>query len=153
EIDAVLMDKEDNRLFKKVYDAAEGYNFEGKYHILRLAKPPAESAAELKTTEGKLEARLGPLRQKLFDLGGKRERPCLDSKVLTAWNGQMIAGLARAGEALGDKKAIASAARAADFVMTNLRTKDGRLMRSWGAAPGEKAKARLNGYLDDYAFL
>ena len=34
-----------------------------------------------------------------------------------------------------------------------LRTKDGRLLRTYGAAPGQKAEARLNGYLDDYAFL
>src|SRR5262249_40538534 len=60
---------------------------------------------------------------------------------------------ARAGQALGDKKAVASAEKAADFVLKNLRTKEGRLMRSWAAAPGEKAKARGNGYLDAYAFL
>jgi uncharacterized protein len=65
----------------------------------------------------------------------------------------MIAGLARAGQALGDKKALASAARAADFVLKEMRTKEGRLLRTYAAAPGEKPKARLNGYLDDYAYL
>ena len=65
----------------------------------------------------------------------------------------MIAGAALAGQALGDKTAIAMATKAADFVLKTLRTKDGRLLRSYGAAPGQKAEARLNAYLDDYAFL
>jgi uncharacterized protein YyaL (SSP411 family) len=65
----------------------------------------------------------------------------------------MIAGAALAGQALDDKKAIKMAEKAADFVLKNLRTKDGRLLRTYGAAPGQKAEARLKGYLDDYAFL
>jgi uncharacterized protein YyaL (SSP411 family) len=152
EINAVLTDKAERELFRKVY-GAEVPNFEGKYHILRLPRPPDEQAKELKTTPEKLEARLAGLRQKLFAVRAKRPRPFLDTKVLTAWNGQMIAGLARAGQALGDKKVVAAAARAADFVLANLRTKDGRLLRTWAAVPGEAAKARVNGYLDDYAYL
>jgi uncharacterized protein YyaL (SSP411 family) len=54
---------------------------------------------------------------------------------------------------LGEPKYTQAAARAADFVLTNLRTKEGRLLRTYGAAPGQKAEARLNAYLDDYAFL
>jgi uncharacterized protein YyaL (SSP411 family) len=65
----------------------------------------------------------------------------------------MTAGSAAAGQALGDAKAVAAAARAADFVLKNLRTKDGRLLRTYAAAPGSKPEARLNGYLDDYAYL
>jgi uncharacterized protein YyaL (SSP411 family) len=148
-----LPDKADRDLFRKAYGADEGVNFEGKYHILRLPKPLAALAAELKTTEDKLEARLAGLRKKLFDLRAKRPRPFLDTKVLTAWNGQMIAGLARAGQALGDKQALAAAARAADFLLKTMKTKEGRLLRTFGAAPGEKPRARLNGYLDDYAYL
>jgi uncharacterized protein YyaL (SSP411 family) len=151
EIDAVL--GKDAAFFKQVYGADKDPNFEEKYHILVLPKPLGEQAAGLKTTENALEARLAPLRQKLFEVRAKRPRPFLDTKVLTAWNGQMIAGMAEAGEALGDKEAVAAAARAADFVLANLRTKDGRLLRTWGAAPGQKAAARLNGYLDDYAYL
>jgi uncharacterized protein YyaL (SSP411 family) len=153
EIDAVLTDRADAELFKKVYGAADGPNFEGKYHILLLPRSLAERAAELKMDEAKLEERLAPLRKKLFEARAKRPRPFLDTKVLTAWNGQMIAGLARAGQALEDTRAIEAAGRAADFVLKNLRTKDGRLLRTYGAAPGQKPTARLNGYLDDYAFL
>src|SRR5262249_46521879 len=150
---AVLKDKKDLEFFRKVYDAEDGYNFEGRYHIFRLSAPLDRLAADQKTTEGKLEERLAGLRKKFFDVRAKRERPFLDTKVLTAWNGQMIAGLARAGDALGDKKAIASATKAAEFLLKTLRNKEGRLLRTYAAVPGGKAQARGNGYLDDYAYL
>jgi uncharacterized protein YyaL (SSP411 family) len=153
EIDDVLPDKTLSALFKQVYGADGEANFESRSHILTLPRPLAEQAKDLKMTEEQLEARLASVRDKLFQARAKRPRPFLDTKILTAWNGQMIAGLAAAGKALDDKKAIDRAARAADFVLGTLRTRDGRLLRTYGAAPGEKAEARLNAYLDDYAFL
>jgi uncharacterized protein len=152
EIDATLGDKADAAFFKQIYGADGEPNFEAK-RILVLPKSLADRAKELKTTEEPLETRLALLRQKLFDARAKRPRPFLDTKILTAWNGEMIAGAATAGQALGDKKAIETAARAADFVLTHLKTKEGRLLRTYGAAPGQKAAARLNAYLDDYAYL
>ncbi len=153
EIDEVLADKAQAELFKKVYGADGPAHFEKRYHILTLPKPLADRAKDLQLTEDQLEGQLAPLREKLFQVRAKRPRPFLDTKILTAWNGQAIAGLAAAGQALGDKKPIERAARAADFVLKTLRTKNGRLLRSYGAAPGQKGEARLNGYLDDYAFL
>ncbi len=149
----VLTDKADSRLFRKVYGADDGFNFEGRYHILRLSDTPAKLAGEAKLSEEKLEAKLAPMRQKLFEVRAKRPRPFLDTKVLTAWNGQMIAGLARAGQALDDKPTIERATKAADFILKTMRNKDGRLLRSFASVPGEKPAARFNAYLDDYAFL
>jgi uncharacterized protein YyaL (SSP411 family) len=153
EIDEVLANDADAKLFKQVYGADGTPNFEEKLHILTLPVPLAGRAAGLKTTEQELEARLSGLRKKLFDVRSKRPRPFLDTKILTAWNGQMIAGAAMAGDALGDKSSVAAAVKAADFILKNLRTPDGRLLRTYGAAPGQKAEAKLNAYLDDYAFL
>ncbi len=143
DLDAALSGEKDAGLFKKVYGADDKTNFEEKYHILLLPKPPEEAE----------EGRLAPLRRKLFEVRARRPRPFLDTKVLTAWNGQMIAGFAVAGECLGEPKYLQAAARAADFLLKTMRTKDGRLLRSYGARPGGAAAARLNGYLDDYAFL
>jgi uncharacterized protein YyaL (SSP411 family) len=153
ELAEALPDEKERTLFKEVYGADKGYNFESKYHILTLPQPLDEAAKARKMTREQLTAKLAPLHKKLFAVRAKRERPFLDTKVLTAWNGQMIAGLARAGEALGDKKPIAMAEKAADFLLKTMKDKDGRLLRTYGAAPGEKPKARLNGYLDDYVFL
>ena len=83
----------------------------------------------------------------------KRARPFLDTKVITAWNGQMIAGYAKAGQVFGDKDYIKAAATAADFILTKMRDKDGRLFRLYAAVPGEKPAARGTAFLDDYAYL
>jgi uncharacterized protein YyaL (SSP411 family) len=152
DIDAALGNKDDAAFFKQVYGADGEPNFESK-RILVLPKSLADLAKELKTTEDQLEARLAPLRQKLFDARAKRPRPFLDTKILTGWNGEMVAGMAAAGQAFEDKKALEAAARAADFLLTHLCAKDGRLMRSYGAAPGQQPAARLNAYLDDYAYF
>jgi hypothetical protein len=152
DIDAVLT-RAEAALVRTVYGAADGPNFEGKYHIFVRTRPLAEVAKELKLSEDELERQLAPLRQKLFDARAKRERPFLDTKILAAWNGQMIAGLALAGQELKEPKYVAAAARAADFVLREMRTREGRLFRTYGAAPGQPAAARLNAYLDDYAFL
>jgi uncharacterized protein YyaL (SSP411 family) len=155
ELDAAFADADKSvvSLFKQVYGLDGERNFESRAHIPTLPQPLDERAKALKMTEEQLEARLAPLRNKLFQARAKRPRPFRDTKILTAWNGQMIAGLAVAGAALDDKKTIARAARAADFVLKTLHTGKGRLLRTYGAAPGQKAEARLNAYLDDYAFL
>src|SRR5262249_35840854 len=90
---AALPDKGEREIFRKVY-AEGGNNFEEKYRILCLEKPLAEYAAELKLKEDELLQKLEPLKQKLLAVRAKRARPFLDTKVLTAWNGQMIAGYA-----------------------------------------------------------
>jgi uncharacterized protein YyaL (SSP411 family) len=150
EIEIALGD--DAKLFETVY-GVEQPNFETKYHILVLQKPLADQAKDRKMTEDELEAKLAPCRKKLLDLRSKRSRPFLDTKVLTAWNGQMIAGYAVAGKCLDEPKYVDRAVKAADFVLKNLRSDTGRLLHTYGAAPGEKPTAKLTAYLDDYAFL
>ncbi len=153
EIADALGNKADVDLVKKVYGADSGYNFESKYHILVLPKPLAETAKELNLSEEQLAARLAPLRQKLLDARARRPRPFRDTKILTGWNGQMIAGYAVAGQELREPRYVAAAARAADFVLHHLRTKEGRLLRTFAAQPGQAGVAKLNAYLDDYAYL
>jgi uncharacterized protein YyaL (SSP411 family) len=118
-----------------------------------LPKPLPGAARELTLTAEQLGARLAPLRQKLLEVRARRPRPFLDTKILTGWNGQMIAGYAAAGQALREPKYIATARRAADFLLKNLRTREGRLLHAYGGPPGNSPEARLNGYLDDYAYL
>ncbi len=79
---------------------------------------------------------------------GQRVWPHRDEKVLAAWNGLMIDGLAAAGRLLDEARYVAAAARAAEFVLTQMRDDDGRLLRTW-----RNGEAKLAGYLDDYAFM
>ncbi|HRO25611.1 MAG TPA: thioredoxin domain-containing protein, partial [Promineifilum sp.] len=79
----------------------------------------------------------------------RRVWPGLDDKVLTAWNGLMLAAFAEAGRALSRLDYTDIATQNAEFLYTNLRQTDGRLLRSWRAG----TRARYNAYLEDYAFL
>ena len=90
---------------------------------------------------------LDAAREKLFEAREQRIRPGLDDKVLTAWNGLMIRGMAHAGRQLGETAYIDSAARAADYIHDTL-WQDGRLL-----ATAKDGHAHLNAYLDDYAFM
>jgi uncharacterized protein YyaL (SSP411 family) len=153
DLNAVLPDPAENALFKKVYGADGPPNFEGKWLILTLPKPLADLAREQNVTVDVLDKRLAAARERVFDARSKRPRPFLDTKVITAWNGQMIAGYAVAGRLLREPRYVATAERAADFILRTLRTSDGRLLRTYAAAPGQPAQARVPAYLDDYAFL
>ena len=152
ELDTILGDSPEAKLFRSVY-GLEAPNFEGKSHILRLPRPLADVAKDRKLTEAELIAKLAPWKAKLLAARDKRERPFLDTKILTGWNGQMIAGYARAGEVFQEPKYVAAAEKAADFVLAKLRTKDGRLMRVYAARPGEPPEARIPAFLEDYSFL
>ncbi len=143
ELDGVLKDEKDADLFRAVYALDGKPNFEEKQYILR--QPKAATGDQL--------AKLTPLKQKLFDLRAKRTRPFLDTKLITAWNGQMIAAYALAGQVLKEPKYTAAAEKAADFILKNMTDKDGRLLRIYMAKPGEKATAKVMGFLDDHAFL
>ena len=152
EIKKILGNDADTTFFRAVYGVTAP-NFEEKFHILRLPKALPEIAKEQKLTEAELLAKLEPLKAKLFAVRAKRERPFLDTKVICAWNGQMIAGYARAGQVFGDKEYTATAAKAADFILGKMRDDKGRLFRMYAAVPGEKPVARGTAFLDDYSYL
>jgi uncharacterized protein YyaL (SSP411 family) len=72
-------------------------------------------------------------RQRLFDARAGRSRPGLDDKVLTEWNALMCSSLAEAGALLGRRDWIDAAIASAEFLVRELRTRDGRWRRSWQA--------------------
>lgn len=90
---------------------------------------------------------LADSRAKLLSRRAGRPRPHLDDKVLTAWNGLMISAFARAGAALGEKRYLEAAKRAADFLRKNL-CGYGDLLRSWRGEPGT-----IPAFAEDHAFL
>jgi uncharacterized protein YyaL (SSP411 family) len=78
----------------------------------------------------------------------QRVAPATDDKVLAAWNGLAITAFAEAGALSGDRSDISTGRRAAEFVLTQMRRDDGRLLRAW-----RDGKAGGPGYLDDYALM
>ncbi len=153
ELETALGNQTDADYVKRVYGANGTPNFESKYHILYLPKSLADVAKPTAFTEIQVADQLQPLLKKLRETRSKRNRPFLDTKILTGWNGQMIAGYAVAGGILNSPRLTSRAERAAEFILKTLRTPDGRLLRTYAAAPGGKGEARLQAYLDDYAYL
>jgi uncharacterized protein YyaL (SSP411 family) len=142
-----VLTEDEFELAADVYGVSAGPNFEG-HSTLLLPRPLEQAAAKRQWTAEELSQRLTPIRNKLLAKRNQRKRPLTDTKVLAAWNGLMIRGLADAGRLLKRQAYLDTAARAADFALQRLRTPEGRL---WHAYSG--GQARLNAYLDDYAFL
>lgn len=147
EIEKLIGAEPDYELFRNVYQIDREPNFESAYYAPQLVHPARVLAQERKMDLEEMDARLKPLRRILFDARSKRERPLLDTKILTAWNGLMIRGFADAGRVFKRPEYIDSAEKAARFVLANLRNGK-RLFRTYSGG-----KSRLNGYLDDYAFF
>lgn len=139
---------EEFELFAAVYGLNGEPNFEGEYYAPQLGDSLAAIAKSRGVTEAALEKQLAPVREKLLAIRSKRIRPGLDSKILTAWNGLMITGLADAGRVFEKPEYTAMAEKAADFILANLRTEEGRLQRTYSGG-----KAKLNAYLVDYAYF
>jgi uncharacterized protein YyaL (SSP411 family) len=135
-------------VFNYVYGVTAEGNWEG-HNILHRAKTYEQCARLLKIDEPELRRLLNEARGRLFEVRGRRVWPGRDEKVLTAWNGLMIAAFAQAAQVLDDPAYAKAAVRATDFILKTMRMPDGRLYRTWsgGSAP------KLNGYLEDYAYL
>jgi uncharacterized protein YyaL (SSP411 family) len=91
---------------------------------------------------------LPEIKRRLLSAREQRVRPGLDDKRLTAWNALMLAALAEAGAVLEREDYLEAARACADFLLRELRTDDGRLLRTW-----KGGRAHLAGYLEDHAFL
>ncbi len=135
-------------LFCRVFDISDAGNFQGGYSVPHLPVTLQAFAQKEGMDLEKLEAILEDARSRLFAVRKRRAHPLKDDKVLTSWNGLMIAALAKVYQAFGDQAHAEAARRAADFILKNLRTAEGRLLRRY-----RQGDAAYPGYLDDYAFL
>ncbi len=127
------------------FGASAGGNFEGT-NILNVPDEDDIVARRLGITVGDLREKLSAIKDRLYAVRTSRVYPGLDDKILTAWNGMMLASLAEAARVLGRDDYLASAERAGEFLLENLRSDEQRLYRTY-----KEGKAKLNGYLEDYA--
>ncbi|MBS3165058.1 thioredoxin domain-containing protein [Candidatus Woesearchaeota archaeon] len=86
------------------------------------------------------------IRRALLQARNARKRPLRDDKVLTDWNGLMIAAFARGSAVLGDPSYATHAKKAADFLLQKMH-RDGRLLHRY------RDEAGIDAFADDYAFL
>jgi len=146
EVHEVLGDEPGER-FCYVYDVSDGGNFEGR-NILNLPKTIEQCAALKGWDAASLREELAASRRKLLAVRDRRVRPGKDDKILVSWNALMIDSLARAAGALDEPDYHRAAARAARFLLTELRHPDGRLLHCW-----RHGRARFDAYLDDYTSM
>jgi uncharacterized protein YyaL (SSP411 family) len=117
-------------------------------NVLHLSATQSSLAKKLDVSEEELLERIESVRTKLLDFRAKRVRPHLDDKVLTDWNGLMIAALARAAQAFDEPKYAEAARRCAEFVLDTMRDDGGRLLHRY-----RDGEAGIAANADDYAFL
>jgi uncharacterized protein YyaL (SSP411 family) len=141
-----LLGEADAQVFADYYDVTPAGNFEGE-NILNIRRSLDEVAADHAIEPAELAVILDRSRQKLFTEREKRIKPDRDEKVLTAWNGLMLAAFAEAAAILDRDDYLQIARNNAAFLLANLQA-EGLLLRTY-----KDGQAKLNGYQEDYAYL
>ncbi len=140
---------------EKVFDVSDAGNYHDEatqrktgLNILHLKKPLHTVAGELGVAPHELSQTVERIRQKLFKVREQRIHPLKDRKILTDWNGLMIAAFARAGRVFDSEPYRQAAVNAAEFIRQQMTTESGRLMHRY-----KDGHVAIPANLDDYAFM
>jgi len=125
----------------------EAYQSKTGKNILHLKKPLQELSLELGIRFEELADVLKKVAKKLFEFRKKRIHPLKDDKILTDWNGLMIAAFAKGAQAFNSMKYSEIAMKAVDFIFEKLKKPNGKLIHRY-----RDGEATIDGNLDDYAF-
>jgi uncharacterized protein YyaL (SSP411 family) len=142
-------------IYSIIYNFEDGGNFEDEStrsksgtNIPHLTASPGDYAPKFQLEENELTARIEEYRIKLYNEREKRVHPLKDDKILTDWNGLMIAAFALGGKVLNETKYTEAAEKSANFIFDNLIDDDGRLHHRY-----REGEAGLQASVEDYAFL
>lgn len=145
----------DAELFCKVFNISEGGNFHEQFkqeysgdNILHLTKSSDEIATELNLPAKEFNDRIIGLLKLLFVNRDARVHPFKDDKILTDWNGLMIAAFAKAASVFDEIKYSLLARKAADFIINKMYANDGKLLHRY-----RENEAGIDGNLEDYSFF
>lgn len=150
-----ILTAEETEIFTKVFTIQRAGNFreeatgvETGKNIPHITRPLSVFAKELGMSLGELKERLAKAREKLFTVREKRVHPHKDDKILTDWNGLMIAALSKGAQAFHEPAYEGAARRAAEFILAKMRDTNGRLYHRY-----RDGEAAIPAFLDDHAFL
>ncbi len=150
-----ILAEDDFSIFSKAFNIKEDGNFHDEAsrektgnNIPFHSKTIDKLADELGKDKESLTTIINDARHKLLGVRSKRIRPHLDDKILTDWNGLMIAALAKASRAFNNEEYLELAEKAVKFIGDTMRTEDGRVLHRY-----REGEAVIHGFLDDYAFL
>jgi uncharacterized protein YyaL (SSP411 family) len=147
EFDEVLA--EDASLLHDYFDVNDIGNWEEEHtNILRTKYAEEEYASVKGITTQELQGKILEAKAKLLERREKRIRPGLDDKCLTSWNAMTIRGLIDCAQVFENSDYYDLAARAANFILSDLKTSEGEIYRNY-----KNDKKSIPGFLDDYAFL
>ena len=145
EIDA-LLGAEDGEVFARMYDVTEDGNFEEK-NILHPILTVDQANKFFRKEKSEIEALIARTKEKLFTAREKRIKPFRDEKIIAAWNGLLLSGLAEAIKITGASSCLEASRRTVEFIFGRM-FRDGYLLHVY-----KDGQAKLRGYLDDYAFV
>ncbi len=140
------LSNEEYAVLSQRYGLDKAANFEGFWHFY-VSSTLDEISTKTGFSKQDVEEYLSSAKQSLYRIRDLRVHPACDEKILTAWNGLMIKGMAAAGKHLKRPDYITSAQKSLDFIATTL-WQDNRLLATY-----KDGKAHLTAYLDDYVFL
>ena len=141
-----ILNNEESELLINTY----GLDLEGNYKDEATGKKTEKNILYLKKSisNAKSKNRLNDISKKLYVAREKRIHPLKDDKILTDWNGLMIAAFAKAGDVFNSDDYIQQAEKSAQFILKNLTDNNGRLLKRY-----RNGNAGLDAHLDDYAFF
>jgi uncharacterized protein len=129
------------------WDVTKDGNFEGK-NILSVPFEDHIVAKNLGMSVESMREKISMIKGKLYNARAKRVSPGLDDKILTSWNGLMLASLAEAARVLARHDYEKAAIRCGDFILRELIVDNNRVLRTQ-----KNGQSKLNGYLEDYSHL
>jgi len=140
---------------RSVYGLDKGTNFRDPHHpeeppsnVLHFVDHPKVLAEVHELTEHEFNTKIDAITLALLNVRDTRDQPLTDDKVITAWNGLMIAGFADAARVLKNDEWVERAQRAANFILTEMRNEKGILLRTW-----RNGKGGGEAFLVDYAAM
>lgn len=149
------LNPKDAQLFITTYNLTQDGNFSEEAtkqttgdNIPYLKTNLRQIAKRIVLEESELKRRLESIRQTLFEIREKRVHPHKDDKILTDWNGLMVASLAKAARVLNNETFKTATVKAMDFIITKMQNSNGRLLHRY-----RDGDYSIEGTLDDYAFV
>jgi len=140
-----ILEEEELDLFIKAFNIKES----GNYLEEASGKKTGDNIIHLKNfPEKEFQNKVEKIRSKLFNSRDKRIHPHKDKKILTDWNGLMIAALAKGATAFQEEKYLEVAKNTVDFILSNLRESNNKLLHRYKDGVSE-----IKAYLTDYTFL
>jgi len=144
EIEKIL--GQDSEIFCIYYDVTDGGNFEGNT-ILANNINASSLGFKFGKSEPEIENLISKCSEKLLEIRNKREQPGKDDKIITSWNGLMVSAFLSGYKITDNSKYLDAAKQSIDFFESNFE-KNHILHRTF-----KNAEPKLNGYLDDYAYM